>query len=86
MERSRDLHPKERVIGLVLDDKAKAWPFVEQGKLDAPLQARVGDTFCIILLCLVTHFTQGLSYPCANEGGCNGPFSNYNKTRRNKMS
>jgi hypothetical protein len=52
-ERSRDLyfpvassdpryHPKERVIGLELDGRFKAYPFVELGRAQAPLQDTLG--------------------------------------------
>jgi hypothetical protein len=46
--RAAGFHPKERVIGLVVNGKAKAWPFVELGKLDGPLQDRLGGTPLVV--------------------------------------
>ncbi|UTW11381.1 DUF3179 domain-containing protein [Marinobacterium rhizophilum] len=46
--RALGFHPKERVIGLVLNGKAKAWPFVELGKADGLLQDRLGDTAIVV--------------------------------------
>ncbi|ANG64458.1 hypothetical protein A8C75_19590 [Marinobacterium aestuarii] len=46
--RALGFHPKERVIGLALNGEAKAWPFVELGKVESPLQDRLGDTPIVV--------------------------------------
>ncbi len=46
--RAAGLHPKERVIGLVLDGKARAWPLVELAKSTGPLQDTLGNTPVVV--------------------------------------
>jgi hypothetical protein len=41
--RTKGYHPKERVIGLVLDGKAKVYPFVELAKGSGVIDDRLGD-------------------------------------------
>jgi hypothetical protein len=40
--RAKGLHPKERVIGLTINDKAKAWPFVELRKAGGVIKDNIG--------------------------------------------
>lgn len=42
--RSRRYHPKESVIGIELQGRAKAYPFIELAKAASPLHDRIGDT------------------------------------------
>jgi hypothetical protein len=41
-------HPKERVIGLEIDGRFKAYPFVELGRTRPPLQDTLGDAGVIV--------------------------------------
>ena len=40
--RAKGLHPKERVIGLTLNGKAKAWPLVELRKAGGVIKDKMG--------------------------------------------
>ena len=40
--RAKGLHPKERVIGVTVNDKAKAWPLVELRKAGGIIRDKVG--------------------------------------------
>lgn len=42
--RAAGFHPKERVLGIKLDGRSKAYPFVELGKTSGEFVDRIGDT------------------------------------------
>ncbi len=42
--RAAGFHPKERVLGIKLDGRSKAYPFVELGKTSGEFIDRIGDT------------------------------------------
>ena len=42
--RSAGFHPKERVLGVRIGEKSKAYPFVELGKTTGVVSDRIGDT------------------------------------------
>lgn len=46
--RAAGFHPKERVIGLVLGAEAKAWPFIELGKVGGPLHDSLAGTSVVV--------------------------------------
>jgi hypothetical protein len=48
--RAKGLHPKERVIGLTLNGKAKAWPLVELRKAGGVVKDNVGNKPVIVKL------------------------------------
>lgn len=56
---SRRYHPKESVIGVELQGRAKAYPFVELAKAASPLHDRIGDTPVLVRFD-VTHRTGGI--------------------------
>ncbi len=42
--RAAGFHPKERVLGILIDGRAKAYPFAELGKTAGEITDRIGDT------------------------------------------
>ncbi len=40
--RAAGFHPKERVLGVKIGDEAKAYPFVELGKIKGAIENRLG--------------------------------------------
>lgn len=46
--RSRQYHPKERVLGIELGGRAKAYPFAELAQTESPLHDRVGNHTIVI--------------------------------------
>lgn len=46
--RSAGYHPKERVLGVQVGTLTRAYPFVELGKLTAPVNERLGDVTYIV--------------------------------------
>jgi len=40
--RARGLHPKERVLGHVINGEARAWPFIALRRVDSPLADQLG--------------------------------------------
>ncbi len=46
--RSEAFHPKERILGVQVEDVFKAYPFAELAKVRSPLQDRIGDTSLVV--------------------------------------
>jgi hypothetical protein len=52
--RSRQYHPKERVLGIELDGAAKAYPFAELAKSESPLHDMIGERKVVVEFDAVT--------------------------------
>jgi hypothetical protein len=52
--RSTRYHPKERVIGLELEGKFKAYPFVELARVESPLQDSFGGQDLVVVFDVAT--------------------------------